>query len=107
IRREHHAIYKKAVEGLTMFPCVIGGNSRQESVCLGLESIAYREPRYVLVHDIARPLASHALISRVLAKLKDHAAVIPTLAINDTIKRVQDGHIIATINREHLYTVQT
>ena len=39
IRREHHALYKQAVQGLTLFPCVIGGDSRQDSVRLGLESL--------------------------------------------------------------------
>src|SRR5690348_12307416 len=70
IRREHHALYKKAMEGLTMFPCVVGGDRRQDSVRLGLESIAHRNPEAVLIHDVARPLASPALISRVLKGLE-------------------------------------
>src|SRR4029079_703203 len=41
IPREHHPYYRKAIEGLTLFPCVIGGQSRQDSVRLGLESIAH------------------------------------------------------------------
>ena len=107
IRREHHAIYKKAVEGVTLFPCVVGGNTRQDSVRLGLESIAHRNPQYVLIHDIARPFPSHALISRVLAKLKEHDAVIPVLKTIDTIKRIENGIVSNTLEREHLYTVQT
>ncbi|MDE3016668.1 MAG: bifunctional 2-C-methyl-D-erythritol 4-phosphate cytidylyltransferase/2-C-methyl-D-erythritol 2,4-cyclodiphosphate synthase [Pseudomonadota bacterium] len=107
IRREHHALYKKAVEGLTLFPCVIGGKSRQESVRLGLESIAHRQPEFVLVHDVARPLASPKLIWRVLRALKDHPAVIPARKLIDTVKRIDGGHIAETIHRENLYTAQT
>ena len=107
IRREHHPLYRRAVEGLTLFPCVIGGDSRQESVRLGLESLIHRGPANVLVHDIARPNASHALISRVLEKLKDNDAAIPAMKITDTVKRATDGHIRETIDREQLYTVQT
>lgn len=107
IRREHHPYYRKAVEGLTMFPCVIGGQTRQESVLRGLESVAHRQPEYVLVHDAARPLTSHALISRVINALKDNAAVIPALPVADTIKRVSDGRVGETVPRENLYKVQT
>lgn len=107
IRREHHPYYRKAIEGLTLFPPVIGGDTRQESVRRGLESVAHRGPQRVLVHDVARPLTSHALISRVLDALEDHEAVIPALAVADTIKRVEDGRVGETIPRDGLYKIQT
>lgn len=107
IRREHHGIYKQAVDGLMLFPCVVGGDARQESVYLGLESIAEHNPARVLVHDVARPLVSHELISRVIAALDNHQGTIPALPITDTIKAGQNGLIGATVNREGLYTVQT
>jgi 2-C-methyl-D-erythritol 4-phosphate cytidylyltransferase / 2-C-methyl-D-erythritol 2,4-cyclodiphosphate synthase len=107
IRREHHPYYRKAIEGLTLFPPVIGGDTRQESVLKGLESIEHRRPERVLVHDIARPLASHALISRVLHALEKDKAVIPALAVTDTIKRVQKGHVGETVPRDNLYKIQT
>lgn len=90
-----------------MFPCVIGGDNRQESVLKGLRALAHRNPEYVLVHDIARPLASHALISRVLDGLKNSKAVIPGLPVADTIKRVQAGLVGETVPRDNLYKIQT
>lgn len=107
IRREHHPYYRQEVQNLTLFPCVIGGDTRQESVRLGLESLAHRQPAYVLVHDIARPLASPELISRVVHGLKNHKAVIPALPVTDTLKRAEHGRVIETVTRDHLYTVQT
>lgn len=108
IRREHHPYYRKAIEGLTIMPCVIGGSSRQESVRLGLEAIAHHQPDLVLVHDVARPMASAELISRIIAALGEHEAIIPTLKIADTIKRVAVGGVVAdTISRENLVSVQT
>jgi 2-C-methyl-D-erythritol 4-phosphate cytidylyltransferase/2-C-methyl-D-erythritol 2,4-cyclodiphosphate synthase len=107
IRREHHAAYKQAIEGLTIFPCVMGGDTRQESVRLGLESLLHRAPERVLVHDIARPLVSPALISRVAEALDTHEAVVPALSITDTIKRTNDGFAAETLDREALVTVQT
>ncbi|MEK6745657.1 MAG: bifunctional 2-C-methyl-D-erythritol 4-phosphate cytidylyltransferase/2-C-methyl-D-erythritol 2,4-cyclodiphosphate synthase [Pseudomonadota bacterium] len=107
IRREHHPYYRKAIGGLAIIPCVIGGSSRQESVRLGLESLAEHKPDRVLVHDIARPFVNRALISRVLAGLNEHQAVIPVIAINDTIKRVEDGVVTGTIERAGAVQVQT
>lgn len=107
IRREHHAYYKKAVEGLTLFPCVVGGNSRQESVRLGLESIAHHEPHTVLIHDVARPLVNHELIGRVLHGLKNAQAVIPALAVTDTLKRADGGEVTETVSREGMFAAQT
>lgn len=107
IRREHHPLYKKAIEDLTLIPCVIGGNSRQESVRIGLESISYLHPKKVLVHDVARPMASKELISRVNEALNRHKAVIPALPVNDTIKRVKEGKVADTVPREGTVIVQT
>lgn len=107
IRREHHPYYKTAIDGLTLFPCVIGGQTRQESVRRGLESIAHRKPNYVLVHDIARPMVSPALITRTLEALKKHPAVIPAMGIQDTVKRAKNSMVSETVSRENLYTVQT
>ncbi len=107
IRREHHMLYKQSVDGLMIFPCVIGGESRQDSVRRGLESIEHREPELVLVHDAARPNTSHALISRVVETLKTAKAVIPAMKVTDTLKRGAGGFIEGTVDREQLYTVQT
>lgn len=107
IRREHHAYYKKAVEDLAVIPCVIGGNSRQESVRLGLESIAYLNPDFVLVHDVARPLVNRKIITRVIDNLKENQAVIPVVKITDTVKRVENNSVTDTIPRDGLVAVQT
>lgn len=107
IRREHHPAYRLATQGLTLFPCVIGGDSRQESVRRGLESLWHREPERVLVHDIARPMVSAELITRVVEALDEVTAVIPALKVTDTIKRAKNGVAVETLAREELYSVQT
>jgi 2-C-methyl-D-erythritol 4-phosphate cytidylyltransferase/2-C-methyl-D-erythritol 2,4-cyclodiphosphate synthase len=107
IRREHHGLYKQAAKDLTMFSCVVGGNTRQESVRLGLESIAHRKPERVLVHDVARPMVSAELISRVLKALDSHPAVIPGVSVTDTLKRASNSRISETVDRNQLFAVQT
>ncbi|HTM01273.1 MAG TPA: 2-C-methyl-D-erythritol 4-phosphate cytidylyltransferase [Candidatus Omnitrophota bacterium] len=83
-----------------------GGATRQESVRLGLESL---DPRasYVAVHDVARPLATAALIERVFAAAREHGAAIPALPIRDTVKEVEGDHVTRSVPREKLVGAQT
>ncbi|HER27581.1 MAG TPA: bifunctional 2-C-methyl-D-erythritol 4-phosphate cytidylyltransferase/2-C-methyl-D-erythritol 2,4-cyclodiphosphate synthase [Rhodospirillales bacterium] len=86
---------------------VFGGDSRQQSVCRGLESLTQAAPDLVLIHDAARPFVSTQVIDRVLAALVDHGAVIPGLAVNDTLKHSQDNFTAGTIDRSRLVRAQT
>ena len=65
IHPDDGALFARATEGLDILAPVAGGDSRQESVRLGLESLAARPPERVLIHDGARPWAGAAMISRV------------------------------------------
>jgi 2-C-methyl-D-erythritol 4-phosphate cytidylyltransferase / 2-C-methyl-D-erythritol 2,4-cyclodiphosphate synthase len=88
-------------------PAVAGGAARQDSVRLGLEALAAHAPDRVLIHDSARPFAGAALIDRILGGLDRAPAAIPALALRDTIKRVESGHIRATVDRSLLWRAQT
>ena len=88
---------------------VTGGATRQESVRLGLESLASRPPAYVLIHDGARPFVDVNTVDRVIAALKGgQTAVLAACPCNDTMKRVDDaGHVIETLPRDGLWAAQT
>ena len=84
-----------------------GGETRQDSVRLALESLA-PDVDVVLVHDAARPLAPSQLVDDVVTAVSRGAeAVIPAMPVADTIKRVQDGRVVETLRRDGLYAVQT
>jgi 2-C-methyl-D-erythritol 4-phosphate cytidylyltransferase len=86
---------------------VPGGASRTESVRRGLAALGDR-PEFVLVHDAARPLVPARLISDVVAALRNGAdAVVPVLPVADTVKRVADEVVLATVDRTELRRVQT
>ncbi len=87
---------------------VTGGSTRTKSVKIALESIA-QDIEYVLVHDAARPLASGELGQRIIEALAaGDVAVIPALAVTDTIKEVDAAnYVVSTPNRERLRAVQT
>jgi 2-C-methyl-D-erythritol 4-phosphate cytidylyltransferase/2-C-methyl-D-erythritol 2,4-cyclodiphosphate synthase len=84
-----------------------GGERRQDSVRNGLASLP-RECTHVLVHDAARPFAAPAMVSRlVLALEKGEQAVIPAIAVTDTIKMVDHDVVFDTPPRDSLRAVQT
>jgi 2-C-methyl-D-erythritol 4-phosphate cytidylyltransferase len=92
---------------------VAGGAERQDSVARALEALP-PEVDVVLVHDAARPLAPSELVDAVAAAvLAGHPAVVPGLAMTDTVKRVAgeapDGaeEVLETVPRTDLRCVQT
>lgn len=85
---------------------VTGGETRQDSVRIALESLT--DVDVVLVHDAARPLAPSQLVDDVVQAVAQGAdAVVPALPVADTVKRVENGRVVETLRREGLYAVQT
>jgi 2-C-methyl-D-erythritol 4-phosphate cytidylyltransferase len=86
---------------------VAGGAERPDSVAAGLAALA-DDVDFVLVHDAARPFVPAAVISRVVDALNGGAdAVVPVIAVVDTIKRVFEDVVVETIDRSALRAVQT
>ncbi len=92
-------------------PPVFGGETRQASVCNGLEAIAAGgadENAAVLIHDAARPFVGPGLLRRALDAAREKGAAVPGLLVTDTIKQVaEDARIVATPDRASLRAVQT
>ena len=86
-----------------------GGESRDMSVWRGLLFLAARAeaPRWVAVHDAARPAVSQALIDRVFGVALLAGAAVPGVAVTDTIKLVEGGRVARTLPRSRLIAVQT
>ncbi len=87
--------------------CALGGATRSDSVRAGLVLVP-ADADVVVVHDAARPLASRALYRSVIDAVRAGAdAAIPALPVIDTVKRVADGRVVATVPRADLVLVQT
>ncbi|MFI8303674.1 2-C-methyl-D-erythritol 4-phosphate cytidylyltransferase [Streptomyces sp. NPDC085927] len=103
-----------ALPDRTEFVVVPGGETRQESVKLGLDALP---PGYdiVLVHDAARPLVPVDTVDAVVEAVRDGApAVVPALPLADTVKQVEPAAVpgepepvVATPDRSLLRAVQT
>jgi 2-C-methyl-D-erythritol 4-phosphate cytidylyltransferase len=86
---------------------VAGGPTRATSVRAGLDAVP-EEADVIVVHDGARPLASAALFRSVVdAVTAGASAAVPALTVADTLKRVDEGAVVATVARDGLVTVQT
>lgn len=87
---------------------VPGGATRQDSARAGLETLAADPPDAVLIHDAARPLVPARVIDAVCDALAEGAeAVLPALAVTDTLKRAEAAVVTETVPRDGLWRVQT
>lgn len=88
-----------------------GGIERADSVFNALQYLSTLSAvnPWVLVHDAARPCLRHQDIDQMLAELMTHdVGGILGIAVNDTVKRVNDQHeIIDTICRQSLWRATT
>lgn len=96
---------------------VAGGQTRQESVGNALEAIGDDE-QYILVHDGARPLVKPEEIDaacEILMHYHRHglnedepiAAIFAQPSVDTVKEATEDGHVIRTLNRSDLWTIQT
>lgn len=83
---------------------VAGGPTRQSSVRAGLERVAAER---VVVHDAARPFAPADLFHAVIGALDSADAAVPGLQMQETVKRVSERVVTATLPREEIYNIQT
>jgi 2-C-methyl-D-erythritol 4-phosphate cytidylyltransferase len=97
--------YDASFSGVITVP---GGVTRQESVAAGLRAVE-DDIEFVLVHDVARPFVPVQVIDAVVGALRAGAeAVVPVVAIHDTVRRVDtDGMLAGVVDRSTLVAVQT
>jgi 2-C-methyl-D-erythritol 4-phosphate cytidylyltransferase len=100
-RAEAHAA------GLTIpVKITAGGAERQDSVRIAL-ALTGVDSDLVIVHDAARPFASAQLFAACLDAAARAGGAIAATAVADTLKRVDDHVITATIARAGLWQAQT
>ncbi|MCB0278017.1 MAG: 2-C-methyl-D-erythritol 4-phosphate cytidylyltransferase [Calditrichaeota bacterium] len=85
---------------------VDGGKERQDSVSNGLTMVDAHAD-IILVHDAVRPFISAELIESIIESLTVNKAAVIATTISNTVKRVHNGLVEATVDREQLWSVQT
>ncbi|HHV93955.1 MAG TPA: 2-C-methyl-D-erythritol 4-phosphate cytidylyltransferase [Firmicutes bacterium] len=86
---------------------VPGGDTRQESVRLGLSRVPC-DTEIVVVHDGARPLVEPVLVNQVIEAAREYGAAGAAVPVKDTIKVSDEaGFVISTPSRDRLWAIQT
>ena len=86
---------------------VEGGTTRAASVRAALEALEGRGISRVLIHDGARALVTHALVTRLLAALDGAQGAAPALPVTDALWRGDGGRVTGTTDRNGLWRAQT
>ncbi len=88
---------------------VPGGRRRQDSVAIGLDTLAGKTSscQWVMIHDAARPFVNPTMLQEGLLSAQAHQATVAAVPVKDTIKQVRDNIISATLDRSQLWMIQT
>ncbi len=85
---------------------VPGGDSRQQSVLNGLKALSPGTEK-VIIHDAVRPLVGEPVIKRVVDAARKTGAAITAVPAKDTVKEVESGDVIGTLDRRLIWLAQT
>ncbi len=77
-----------------------GGAERQHSVHSCMKEM--QQVDIVLVHDAARPFITHDIIAKLVQSAHDFGAAIAGVRAKDTMKKVRNGVIEETVDRDSL-----
>tara|TARA_B100000941_G_C28477918_1_gene540370 strand:+ start:470 stop:1588 length:1119 start_codon:yes stop_codon:yes gene_type:complete len=83
-----------------------GGNDRQSSSLNSLKFLRKINPKYVFLHDAARPFFTVKLLKRIYKNIKKNNAVVPYVNLNDSAK-IKNGKKILNYKRENFLITQT
>jgi 2-C-methyl-D-erythritol 4-phosphate cytidylyltransferase len=98
----------KSLPSISKCNVSIGGSMRSDSVLAGLRSLELMPNDWVMVHDAVRPCFREADIFELYQRLQDHeVGGVLGVPVADTIKQVNGGSVIETIDRSHLWQAQT
>ncbi len=86
----------------------LGGDERHKSTYNALKSIEHINPKYVLIHDVARPIISSKVIEKLVSYSKQEIfCVAPVLKINDSVRIISNNTLKSTISKNDKVLVQT
>lgn len=105
--KEELLAQKQALENSKLF-YTKGGKSRAESVRNAFLNLKNKNQNdVILVHDAVRPLFTQDLVLQIVAAIQEHGQAIPYKKITDTIKKIENGFVQKTYDRNFLGGAQT
>lgn len=113
IHSDDRSLFENATKSINSagMKTVSGGSTRQQSVFAGLKALAELENSisHVMIHDAARPFLSQALLFEILetAGAYPDDGILPTIAVSETLKTVDNGLVSGTASRDNMHRAQT
>ncbi|KAF1083776.1 putative 2-C-methyl-D-erythritol 4-phosphate cytidylyltransferase 2 [Sporotomaculum syntrophicum] len=105
-KENFHQVLNKFMQG-TQIKVISGGDSRRDSVMLGLRALP-STAELVVVHDGARPLIKPERIRETIRQARHWGAATLAVPAKDTIKVAgEEGLVRETLLRDKLWQVQT
>ena len=86
---------------------VFGGATRFHSVFNAVSSLETGPDDIILIHDGARPLVDAGTIDSVVEALESHKAVVPVVAVTDSLRHVESDGTTRIVDRADFRAVQT
>ena len=96
--------YMKDVPQHEKLFCITGGKERKDSVANGLKFV---NSEYVLIHDAVRPFLRKETLEQLKTETEIHKAVCLGHMSGDTVKLVEDGKILETVDRNRVFLAET
>ena len=93
--------------GISKLKAIVnGGQTRMQSVLNALAQVS-ADINFIAVHDGARPFITAPEIDSLVKSGRELGAVIPAVAVKETVKVTKNNKIINTHDRSGLYLAQT
>ena len=83
---------------------VLGGLTRAHSVLNGVSTV---RTDFAAIHDGARPFVTRQVVEDAFFAAVEHGSAAPCVPVFDTVKLVEQGKIVKTLDRDKLFLVQT
>ena len=101
--------HKKFLKKINLKNIVIlnGGETRQQSTYRALNYLNSKGYDRVLIHDAARPNFSLNLIKKILSESKKNEIVIPTIKLQDALKKKTNKYNFENLQRSNYFLTQT
>ncbi len=107
VRDSETDVIEREISSIAVKPykIIIGGRTRAESARLAFMNVGCSE--YVAIHDCARCLITSEMIERVADAAFETGAASAICRIHDTVKRIENDVIVATLPRNNIVKAQT
>ena len=109
VAKEDFSVVKNICEKYKKNIVIIeGGKERYNSVYNAIKTITHNKFKYIIIHDVARPLTTKKLVYKCLANIKNYDCVILGILPVDTVKVINKNFVVKkTLDRQQIVLVQT